>query len=74
MRLAALIIDRFRYNYTNDVVFVVYFYLAVFSMTQMLSFTVRNSYNYVSNFFSVVFVIGASAVPFLLYFLIRSFR
>lgn len=74
LRIAALIIDRFRYNYTNDAVFVVYYYLAVFSMTQMLSFTVKNSYNYVSIFFSVVFVIAITAAPFLVFFLMRSYR
>jgi hypothetical protein len=74
LRLAGLIIDRFRYNYTNDVAYLVYYYLAVFSMTQMLSFTVKNSYNYVSNFFSVVFVIAIGASPFLVFFLVRSYR
>jgi len=43
-------------------------------MTQMLTFTVTSSYNYVSNFFSVVFIIGISAMPFLVFFLLRSYH
>lgn len=64
--------ERFKWNYSNDVVFVTYYYLAIFSMAQMINFGEKSGYNYVSNFFSVVFILFAVAVPVIVWVIIRA--
>lgn len=71
-KIVQIIVDRFKWNYSNDIVFVTYYYLTIFSMCQMLNFSEKSGFNYVSNFFSVVFILFAIAVPILIVLIIRS--
>lgn len=66
------LLNRFKWCYFNDVLFLTFYYLCVFSMTQMINFSIKSGYNYLNNFFSVVFILLSLVLPICIWLIIRS--
>jgi len=55
--LIRTILNRIRWNYFNDFLFIMYFYLMLFAFCQLYDLMPREGTHYVSSVFAVVFVV-----------------
>ena len=56
-RILQIILDRIRWNYFNDFLNIIYFYVMLFAFCQTYDMAAKEGIDYASSVFAVIFII-----------------
>jgi hypothetical protein len=59
----SIVLDRIRWNYFNDFLYIMYFYLMLFAFCQTYDMSAREGIDYASTVFSIIFIILGISWP-----------
>ena len=69
-----IIVNRIKWNYFNDIVYIIYFYLMVFALSQTYDMEAVEGIHYASNIFAILFLVLGGSWPIFLAMMIRMKR
>ena len=73
-RYVKIVVNRIKWNYFNDIIYVIYFYVMVFGLSQTYDMEAVEGIHYASNVFAILFLILGGSWPIFLSVMIHMKR